>query len=336
MRCDTPTSSSKSPDSRPRRRRTLAAGVAVAIAVGGVGLADAGGVAPLSTAPAPPIVAAPDRAAAAVLAAARAHVGDVYVYGGIGPKTWDCSGLTSTLWRTVGGVASIPRTAAEQQAWATPVPPDQARPGDLVFFDTPASHVALYEGDGWIVDASASQKHIVERPIWTTAATFGRVPRPTAPRVRPEAGFPPAAPKPAHTTAAPVTRSTTVAAPERVDPVSAHFLADARKRVGARYAIGGTGPAAYDDGALIAKMWHAAVGKTLPLGRAALAASAAPITRSQLRPGDLLIYGHADVWHVAIYAGSGTMIDASRSLGHVVSRPVLASGDLHYGRLPRR
>ena len=72
---------------------------------------------------------APDAAAAAVIAAARTHLGDKYVYGDEGPTTWDCSGFTSTLWSTVGKVSTIPRTAHLQQAWATPVPASQVLPG---------------------------------------------------------------------------------------------------------------------------------------------------------------------------------------------------------------
>ncbi|MGZ6792512.1 MAG: NlpC/P60 family protein, partial [Mycobacteriales bacterium] len=52
---------------------------------------------------------------AAVVAAAEQHVGDAYAWGGTGPHAWDCSGLTSVLWRTVGGVRTIPRVAADQQ-----------------------------------------------------------------------------------------------------------------------------------------------------------------------------------------------------------------------------
>jgi cell wall-associated NlpC family hydrolase len=133
-----------------------------------------------------------------VLQIARQQLGDPYVWGGTGPDSWDCSGLTSRLWREVGGVASIPRVASDQQAWAVPIPAEQLLIGDLVFFGNPVSHVALYAGDGKIVDASSSQHGVVERKIWTSGVIrYGRVPRPDMPAVKP--WTPPAVPTPSPT-----------------------------------------------------------------------------------------------------------------------------------------
>jgi cell wall-associated NlpC family hydrolase len=121
----------------------------------------------------------PDAPAAKVLAAAREHLGEKYVYGATGPDSWDCSGLTSTLWRAVGGAKEIPRTSRQQQAWAWPLTKDDARPGDLVFFGEPVTHVAFYQGDGRILDASSSKGMVVERAIWSSdVVRYGRVPRP--------------------------------------------------------------------------------------------------------------------------------------------------------------
>src|SRR5947208_1789562 len=83
-------------------------------------------------------------AAADVLQIAGQQVGDPYQWGGTGPDAWDCSGLTSYLWREVGGVDAIPRVARDQQAWAVPIPREQLLVGDLVFFGNPVTHVALY------------------------------------------------------------------------------------------------------------------------------------------------------------------------------------------------
>jgi cell wall-associated NlpC family hydrolase len=123
---------------------------------------------------------------AAVVQIARQQLGDTYAWGATGPDSWDCSGLTSRLWREVGGVASIPRVSRDQQAWAVPIPAEQLLIGDLVFFGNPVSHVALYAGDGKIVDASSSQHGVVERKIWTSGVIrYGRVPRPSMPAVKP-------------------------------------------------------------------------------------------------------------------------------------------------------
>lgn len=147
------------------------------------GLAGSGLLAAGSTGGSP---APPDRAASAVLAAGQEQLGDAYEWAGAGPDTWDCSGLTSTLWRTVGGVSTIPRTSRQQQAWATSIRAEDALPGDLVFFGNPVHHVSLYLGDGRILDASSSRKAVVERAVWTSdVVRYGRVPRPTAPKSRP-------------------------------------------------------------------------------------------------------------------------------------------------------
>src|SRR5689334_19808755 len=84
--------------------------------------------------------------AAAVVAAARSHLGDRYVWGATGPRAFDCSGLTSVLWTRTGHVRRMPRTSAQQQAWAIPIPAQQARAGDLVFFGRPVTHVGLVIG----------------------------------------------------------------------------------------------------------------------------------------------------------------------------------------------
>jgi cell wall-associated NlpC family hydrolase len=325
--------------------RAVTGAIALAVAVTGIGTAAAGSAAKpglITTV----TTAAPDHAAAAVLAAARTHLGQKYVYGGSGPTTWDCSGLTSVLWRTVGGVASIPRTARLQQAWATPVPASQVLPGDLYFLGTPATHVGLVVGGGLVLDASSSRGVVVLRQLWTAVGvTFGRVPRPTAVPVTaptPTRPAPTTAPvttapvTPAPVTTAPVTTAPPVAAGPAPAPVlspSGTSLATAAEAlVGARYAIGGTGPA-YDDGALVAAAWHRAGGGLLPLDRNALAARTRSVSASKLSAGDLVIYGTSNVWHVGIYVGKGMMVDASRIKGRVVLRPLLTSADRHFGRL---
>jgi cell wall-associated NlpC family hydrolase len=167
------------------RPHTRLAGIALVLS----GLALSGLAAAEGNAGMPP---APDQAAEAVLAGAREQIGDLYEWAGTGPDTWDCSGLTWTLWRTVGGVRSIPRTSRDQQVWATPIRGEDLLPGDLVFFGQPVSHVSIYVGDGQLIDASSSRKGVVQRAIWTSdVIRYGRVPRPSAPVTpRPESPSP--------------------------------------------------------------------------------------------------------------------------------------------------
>ncbi|MCH1868216.1 NlpC/P60 family protein [Nocardioides sp. CFH 31398] len=84
---------------------------------------------------------------------ALAQVGDSYVYGASGPDAFDCSGLTSMAWAQAG--VALPRSSSAQMAGGgTPVSMSELQPGDLVFYYSPVSHVALYIGNGQIVHAA--------------------------------------------------------------------------------------------------------------------------------------------------------------------------------------
>jgi peptidoglycan DL-endopeptidase CwlO len=100
--------------------------------------------------PAPPSVPASGRAAVAV-ASARAQIGKPYVWGATGPGSFDCSGLTSYVWRQAG--VSLPRTSRDQYAAGVKVSRSQLRPGDLVYFGSPIYHVAIYIGGGQMITA---------------------------------------------------------------------------------------------------------------------------------------------------------------------------------------
>ena len=95
---------------------------------------------------------APSGGAAAALAFAYAQVGEPYVYGAAGPSSWDCSGLTMMAWRAGG--KSLSRSSAAQMGDGTRVSRSALRPGDLVFYYSPVSHVAIYAGGGKIVHST--------------------------------------------------------------------------------------------------------------------------------------------------------------------------------------
>ncbi|WP_329194550.1 C40 family peptidase [Streptomyces sp. NBC_01435] len=82
---------------------------------------------------------------------AIAQVGKPYVWGAQGPDSFDCSGLTSQAWAKAGRV--IPRTSQEQWRQLRKVPVSGLRPGDLVIYFPKATHVALYIGNGLVVQA---------------------------------------------------------------------------------------------------------------------------------------------------------------------------------------
>ena len=96
--------------------------------------------------------AAPRRSAQVAVDTALAQVGKPYRWGATGPNAFDCSGLTSYAWAAAG--VSIPRTSSAQYAGLTNVSRSELQPGDLVFYNSPISHVAMYVGGDTIVEAS--------------------------------------------------------------------------------------------------------------------------------------------------------------------------------------
>ena len=92
--------------------------------------------------------------AGTAISVAKAQLGKPYQWGAAGPDSFDCSGLTSYAWGHAG--VSLPHSAAGQQGMGASVAQSDLQPGDLVFFGSPAYHVALYIGDGMIIHAPTS------------------------------------------------------------------------------------------------------------------------------------------------------------------------------------
>ncbi|MFI5667372.1 NlpC/P60 family protein [Streptomyces sp. NPDC051704] len=105
----------------------------------------------------------PTAAGGAALTYATEQIGKPYVWGAEGPGSFDCSGLTSQAWAHAG--RSIPRTSQEQWAQLPKVPLDQLRPGDLVVYFPTATHVALYVGDGKVIQAPRPGAKVKVSPI---------------------------------------------------------------------------------------------------------------------------------------------------------------------------
>ncbi|MGY0018642.1 NlpC/P60 family protein [Streptomyces sp. YJ-C3] len=105
----------------------------------------------------------PSRAGDAALSYAVRQIGKPYVWGAEGPKAFDCSGLTSQAWAHAGQV--IPRTSQEQWATLPRVPLSELRPGDLVVYFPKATHVAMYLGDGMVVQAPRPGARVKVSPI---------------------------------------------------------------------------------------------------------------------------------------------------------------------------
>jgi cell wall-associated NlpC family hydrolase len=99
----------------------------------------------------PPVAGGGSGVGARALAVAADFIGTPYKYGGNGPDTFDCSGLTSWAFKAAG--VTLPRSSRQQATVGTPVPFNQLQPGDLVFFYDPISHVGIYAGDGKMINA---------------------------------------------------------------------------------------------------------------------------------------------------------------------------------------
>ena len=101
---------------------------------------------------------------------ARGLLGIAYVYGGDDPSGFDCSGFTQYVFRKAG--ISLPRTASAQQRAGTRV--SSPKPGDLVFYGSPAWHVGIFTGGDMMIDSPRTGKSTSERNMFGTPTEFRR------------------------------------------------------------------------------------------------------------------------------------------------------------------
>jgi cell wall-associated NlpC family hydrolase len=88
-------------------------------------------------------------------------------------------------------------------------------------------------------------------------------------------------------------------------------------QIGKPYTWGGTGPRSFDCSGLAMRAYEAA-GIRLPHFAAFQYAASHPLTRSQLKPGDLLFWATnqrrpATIYHEALYLGNGLMVQAPKT-----------------------
>jgi cell wall-associated NlpC family hydrolase len=89
---------------------------------------------------------------------ALAQVGDIYVWAAAGPTRWDCSGLTMRAFQKAG--VSLPHSSRIQVKYGKNIPISSLKPGDLLFFGKPISHVSMYMGGGKMVQAPRPGKRV--------------------------------------------------------------------------------------------------------------------------------------------------------------------------------
>jgi len=85
-----------------------------------------------------------------VVAFAQAQLGKPYIWGGTGPRGYDCSGLVTQAWKAAG--VSLPRTTWGQVRAGTATTRAQLVPGDLVIANG-GRHAQLYIGHGKVIHA---------------------------------------------------------------------------------------------------------------------------------------------------------------------------------------
>ena len=108
-----------------------------------------------------------------LVGAARKAIGVPYVWGGSSiPPGLDCSGLVYWAAKQLG--LGWPRlTAAGDQSGSTPISWNAAVPGDLLFWGSPAHHVAIFAGGGKMVEEPREGLSGREISIWGSP-TVGR------------------------------------------------------------------------------------------------------------------------------------------------------------------
>lgn len=98
-----------------------------------------------------------------VVQIAKQYVGKPYVYGAAGPNAFDCSGLTSYVFKQLG--YSLNRTAEGQASNGVAVSRDNLKPGDILLYTHRGmygiGHVGIYIGDGKMIHAGNSSTGVI-------------------------------------------------------------------------------------------------------------------------------------------------------------------------------
>ena len=94
-----------------------------------------------------------------IVALAESFLGTPYLWGGMSPKGFDCSGLVRFCYMMNG--IDLPRNASQQIQLGSAAPLDRLKPGDLIFFGRrtltgkeKVTHVGMYIGDGRFIHSS--------------------------------------------------------------------------------------------------------------------------------------------------------------------------------------
>ena len=93
-----------------------------------------------------------------IVAAAKRFRGLRYLWGGVSAWGFDCSGLVWDLFRAHG--VTVPRDTGPQSRGGRSIAARNLRPGDLVFYGSPATHVAIAAGHGLMIESPDSAHRV--------------------------------------------------------------------------------------------------------------------------------------------------------------------------------
>jgi soluble lytic murein transglycosylase-like protein len=110
-----------------------------------------------------------------VVTSAEKYLGVPYVFGGSDPgRGLDCSALIQRAYRDLG--IELPRVAKDQAREGTAVPSmAQAKPGDLLAFNSPVDHIAIYLGNNMMIAAPKPGDEVKIQKVYETPSAIRRI-----------------------------------------------------------------------------------------------------------------------------------------------------------------
>jgi soluble lytic murein transglycosylase-like protein len=110
-----------------------------------------------------------------VVQSAKKYLGTKYVFGSTDPaKGLDCSALVQRAFKDLG--IDLPRNSWQQATVGTKVDSlAQAKPGDILAFDSPVDHVAIYLGNNKMIAAPKPGDHVKIESVYEKPSHIRRV-----------------------------------------------------------------------------------------------------------------------------------------------------------------